>query len=78
MAAILKEYKGKIRLVDPTGICPEFKFQRGLKKWLFLNQQGKDKEEGAESYFTEYKNFDEVPEEMRTYLKDTMMSSTYE
>lgn len=39
VAAALKEYKGKIRLVN-TGL-PGFKFQPGFTKWRFMNLKPK-------------------------------------
>ena len=42
VAAILKQYKGKIRLVPAEDRFPGFKFQKGLTEWEFLNLKHKD------------------------------------
>ena len=70
VASLLKANKGKIRLVEVS--LPEFKFTPGLKTWRFLNVKSRAecekieaaKKEGnkeVESYFNEYKKFDDVP-----------------
>jgi hypothetical protein len=48
----LKEFKGKIRLVE-TGL-PNFRFMPGLTRWKVMNsRKAVDVKEG-ESYFEEY------------------------
>lgn len=76
VAALLKQYKGKIRLLDVS--LPGFKFQPGLKEWKFLIQKSRSeveriKEENAknidnkdhvpESFFNQYEKYTDVPEE---------------
>lgn len=58
VAAALKLYGDKIKLVQ-TGL-PGFKFQQGLKKWRFITQKAKGDE--SEGNFLEFKNFEDVPE----------------
>lgn len=52
VAAALKEFKGKIRLLKAE--LPGFRHQPGMTKWLFLNSESKGKPEGQESFFKQY------------------------
>lgn len=54
VAAALKEFSGKIRLIKTS--IPGFKHQIGLKKWKFLNSEAKEKT--GDSWFVEYKGFE--------------------
>ena len=41
VAAVLKKYPGKIRLVDASDRLNGFRFQPGLTSWPFLNMKKK-------------------------------------
>lgn len=73
VAAALKEFSGKIRLVK-TGI-PGFKHQIGLKKWKFLNSETKEKI--GDSWFVEYNNFSQIPANLHSQIKETMFHNNY-
>ena len=87
VAAILKQYKGKIRLVPSEERLAGFQFQKGLTSWDFLNLKPKEqlgpieekRKSGdlSESFFDEYKSVDEVPQDMRTHIRETMFMSNY-
>jgi hypothetical protein len=64
VAAALKEYPGKIRLLK-VGL-PGFRFQPGFTSWRFMNLKSKAEleardKDSTESYFDEYENYEQVP-----------------
>ena len=69
IAAALKEYGDKIRLVKTE--LPGFRFQQGLKSWKFLvmKQHAEceriERDGCKESFFTEYLKVEDVPESMK-------------
>ena len=66
VAATLKKFNGKIRLLHAADTLPGFRFQPGMTKWRFLHMKTKGeceaidearKQEGAPAdltYFNEY------------------------
>jgi len=79
VAAALKEFKGKIRLVKAE--LPGFKFQKGFKSWKFLNLKSKAKLESKgdeESFFDEYNSFADVPSELHGHVRETMFADHYD
>ena len=77
VAATLKKFKGKIRLVDARETLQGFQFQSGLKTWPFLQMKKKADCDAIDeqkkqpdcdpnlSYFDEYTNYEDVPENQR-------------
>lgn len=74
VAAALKEFKGKIRLIKTT--IPGFKHQEGLTKWRFLNTESKEKV--GESWFVEYSKFSDVAVNLHSQIKETMFNNFYD
>ena len=82
VAAILKKYAGKIRLLPSEQTMKGFIFTPGMTEWKFMHMKTRkeceeievQKKEGKEglSYFNEYTALDQVPEELKTYTRDTM------
>jgi len=59
VAAALKEFSGKIRLVQTT--LPGFRFQQGFTSWRFLTMKPKAALETLqpdETFFEEYQAYD--------------------
>ena len=76
VAAALKEFKGKIRLVE-TGL-PNFRFMPGLTRWKVMNsRKAVDVKEG-ESYFEEYQKYSDVPISAHNIIKNTMFMNEYD
>jgi len=75
VAAALKEFEGKIRLVKAE--LPGFRHQPGMTSWQFLNSESKGKPEGQDSFFKQYQHHQEIPEPMQQYIKETMFCSNY-
>lgn len=93
VAAILKKYKGKIRLVQQADeVMRGFKFTPGMTQWKFMHMKARKECEEIEkvkkdsltqngdegvtkekvSYFNEYTALEQVPEELRSYTRETM------
>lgn len=91
VAATLKKFAGKIRLVEARDTLKGFRFQSGVTSWPFLHMKKKSdcdeidelkkKEEwvddGNFSYFNEYPDIMSVPESQRGQLRETMFCSHY-
>ena len=78
VAAVLKKYAGKIRLIPSEDKLRGFRFQQGLTNWPFLNMKKKSDCEAIDeqkktaapdagnlSYFEEYSKFEDVPVNQR-------------
>lgn len=90
VAAALKKFPGKIRLVRSESAMAGFRFQEGLTNWPFLHMKKRtDCEEIDEqrkaanapadlSYFEEYQNYEEVPVNQRAQVRDTMFANHYD
>lgn len=77
-------------MLDAKDTLPGFRFQSGLTSWPFLNMKTKNqcieidearKQEDAPSdltYFTEYTNFMDIPENQRAQIRDTMFYTHYD
>jgi tRNA (cytosine34-C5)-methyltransferase len=76
VAAALKEYAGKIRLLNVA--LPGFRFQEGFTNWRFLTQKPRGQEVAEnESHFEEYSNYSEVPNDYHSHVKETMFETYY-
>ena len=76
VAAALKEFKGKIRLLSAE--LPGFRHQPGLKTWRMLQFDSKNpglQQNG--SHFVEYLSYGDVPEHYQTIIKETMFVGHY-
>ena len=86
VAAILKHYGSKIKVLDVD--LPGFKFEKGLTSWKFMHMKTREEcgeidEKGEGSYFHNYENFTDVPEEERwksgnhKHIRETMFCNHY-
>lgn len=82
VAAALKDYPGKIRLLN-VGL-PGFRFQQGFTSWRFLNLKSKAELETIEksgdtsvSLFDEYSHYSQVPNDFHSHIKETMFENFY-
>ena len=76
VAAALKEFKGKIRIVE-TGL-PGFRFLSGFTNWKVMNSRKNQDVKEGESYFEEYAKYADVPESAKYILKKTMFQNEYD
>jgi 16S rRNA C967 or C1407 C5-methylase (RsmB/RsmF family) len=78
VAALLKEFPGKIRLLKSE--LPHFKFHPGLTSWKTLvskpwNQIKEKKPE--DSFFQEFAKYEDVPASLHNFVKETMFSNYF-
>jgi 16S rRNA C967 or C1407 C5-methylase (RsmB/RsmF family) len=78
VAALLKEFPGKIRLLKSE--LPNFKFHPGLTSWRTLVSKPwgiiKDKKE-EDSFFYEYLKYEDVPAAQHNVVKETMFCNYF-
>ena len=76
ISSVVNELGGSVSIVDCSQKYPELKRSKGMKTWKVYSSKEKDQkpEDANESsvLFTEYENYDQVPEDLRKQIRETM------